>query len=158
MWARGKHIFRLFVQYYISAFINLYFSREQIIQQQLHFCSNPYATESRPGTALAVLGTGAKKSPVSGTLDLTNMPALSEEHQYLSDSLLSIVASLNSLTLSATEKRQASESEKGVAIFIKTMARGHVDGDVMNKVGNMLGAMQNRDYGTASSGRRVRRA
>lgn len=92
-----------------------------------------------------------KKAPVSGTLDPNAMAALSEQNKYVCDGLLAIAESLNAVAMGAMEKKQASEAQKGVAVFIKTLSRGGIDADVANKVGGMLSALQNRDYGSASS-------
>ena len=118
----------------------------------LNVHSNPYSTASRPGTAAAVLGPAQpKKPPVSGTLDPNALPALSAEYKYLSDGLLAIVESLNAVAVGAMEKKQASESQKGVAVFLKTLARGGIDSDISDRVGSMLTALQNRDHGSASA-------
>jgi len=79
------------------------------------------------------------------------MPALSEEYQYLQDGLMSIVEQLSACATGSMEKKQAAESRKAVAVFIKTVARGGVDAEICNRVGLMLSALQNRDYGSASS-------
>lgn len=64
---------------------------------------------------------------------------------------MAIVEQLTASAVGSMEKKQAAESQKAVAVFIKTLARGGVDGDIANKVGSMLSALQNRDYGSASS-------
>ena len=112
--------------------------------------SNPYTNASRPGTAAAAVG-GGKKAPVSGTFDPNAMPALGQEYQYLQDGLVVIVERLAASASSPMEKKQAAESQKGVAVFVKTLARGGVDGGIAEQVGAMLSALQNRDYGSASS-------
>ena len=114
--------------------------------------SNPYTNASRPGTAAAALGSNgqAKKAPVSGTLDPVAIQSLSGEYKYLSDGLLAISEALNGTAVGAMEKKQAAESQKGVAVFIKTLARGGVDAEIANKVSSVLLALQNHDYGSAS--------
>ena len=114
--------------------------------------SNPYSNANRPGTAAAAVGGGqAKKAPVSGTLDLNTMPTVSNEYAHLQSGLLAIVEALNTSAVGSMEKKQAMESQKAVAVFIKTLARGGIDSDVANQVSNMLSALQNRDYGSASA-------
>lgn len=113
--------------------------------------SNPYTNANRPGTAAAALGSTPRKAPVSGTYDPNSMPALSEEYKYLQDGLLAIVERLASSAVGSMEKKQVVESQKAVAIFIKTLARGGVDGEVANKVGSVLASLQGRDYASASS-------
>lgn len=114
--------------------------------------SNPYTNANRPGTAAAAVGgTTSKRAPVSGTYDPNAMPALSEEYKYLQDGLMAIVEQLAASAVGSMEKKQAAESQKAVAVFIKTLARGGVDGDIANKVGLVLSALQCRDYGSASS-------
>jgi protein transport protein SEC31 len=114
--------------------------------------SNPYSNANRPGTAAAAVGGGqTKKAPVSGTLDLNTMPTVSNEYAHLQSGLLAIVEALNASAVGSMEKKQAMESQKAVAVFIKTLARGGIDSDVANQVSNMLSALQNRDYGSASA-------
>ena len=79
------------------------------------------------------------------------MPELSQEYAHLQEGLMAIVERLAVSATGAMEKKQAAEAQKAVAVFIKTLARGGVDADVANKVGNILPALQNRDYAAASS-------
>lgn len=79
------------------------------------------------------------------------MSSLSADHKYLSDGLLQIVDALGSVANGAMEKKQAMEAQKGVAVFLKTLGRGGVDDDVVDKVSMILSGLQNRDYGMASS-------
>ena len=88
---------------------------------------------------------------MSGTFDPDAMPALGQEYQYLQAGLVAIVERLAASASSPMEKKQAAESQKGVAVFVKTLARGGVDGGIADQVGSMLSALQNRDYGSASS-------
>ncbi len=97
------------------------------------------------------MGSNQKKPPVSGTLNPESMPSLSADHKYLSDGLLQIVDTLGSVATGAMEKKQAMEAQKGVAVFLKTLGRGGIDDDVVNKVSMILSGLQNRDYGMASS-------
>lgn len=117
---------------------------------KLHI-SNPYSDANRPGTAAAAIGTTAKKAPISGSLDPNAVASLSGELKFLSDGLLAIAERLMSSAAGPTEKKQATEAQKGVAVFIKSSARGAVDADVAGKMQTMLSALQNRDYGSASS-------
>lgn len=112
--------------------------------------SNPYSNANRPGTAAAAVGGGqTKKAPVSGTLD--SMPTLSNEYLPLQSGLLAIVEQLNAASVGGMEKKQAMESQKAVAVFIKTLARGEIDSDVASQVTSMLSYLQNRDYGSSSA-------
>eukprot|EP00578_Thalassiosira_sp_NH16_P006546 CAMPEP_0181106352 /NCGR_PEP_ID=MMETSP1071-20121207/16486_1 /TAXON_ID=35127 /ORGANISM="Thalassiosira sp., Strain NH16" /LENGTH=1086 /DNA_ID=CAMNT_0023189753 /DNA_START=165 /DNA_END=3425 /DNA_ORIENTATION=+ len=113
--------------------------------------SNPYTNANRPGTAAAAVGSTPKKAPVSGTLDPNAMPALSEEYQYIQAGLMTIIERLTASANGSMEKKQAAESKKAVAVFIKTFARGGIDADIANKVGSVVSALQNRDYASASS-------
>lgn len=110
--------------------------------------SNPYTNASRPGTAAAAVGK-TNKAPVSGTLD--TVPQLPDEYRHVQDGLLSVVAQLKAAASNPMERKQAAESEKSAAIFIKTLAMGGVDADVAEKVGSVLRSLQGRDYATASS-------
>jgi len=112
--------------------------------------SNPYSNANRPGTAAAAVGGGQmKKAPVSGTLD--SMPTLSEDYAHLQSGLLAIVEQLHATASGGMEKKQAMESQKAVAVFIKTLARGGIDSDVANQVSTMLSVLNDRDYGSASA-------
>ena len=113
--------------------------------------SNPYSNANRPGTAAAAVGGGGqtKRAPVSGTLD--SMPTLGDDYAHLQSGLMAIVEQLNASAVGGMEKKQAMESQKAVAVFIKTLARGGIDSDVANQVSTMLSALQNRDYGSASA-------
>jgi protein transport protein SEC31 len=115
-----------------------------------NICSNPYSDANRPGTAAAaVAGATPKKAPVSGgTLDPNSTPP---EYKYLQDGLMAIVDRLMSSATGSMEKKQAAESQKAVAVFIKTLARGGIDKDIAERMGSMLTSLQNRDYGSASS-------
>merc|ERR1719253_446166 len=113
--------------------------------------SNPYSNANRPGTAAAAVGNNSKKAPVSGTFNPDLMPVLSEEYKYLQDGLVTIVEHLVATANGSMEKKQAAESAKAVAVFIKTLARGGVDADISHKVGSVVLALQNHDYGSASS-------
>ena len=64
---------------------------------------------------------------------------------------MAIVDRLMSSASGSMEKKQAAESQKAVAVFIKTLARGGIDKDIAERMGSMLTSLQNRDYGSASS-------
>jgi protein transport protein SEC31 len=113
--------------------------------------SNPYTNANRPGTAAAAVGNTPKKAPISGTLDPNALLSLSEEDKDLQNGLMSIAGQLITSAIGSMEQKQASESQKAVAVFIKTLARGGVSADVANKVRYILFSLQNRDYATASS-------
>jgi protein transport protein SEC31 len=113
--------------------------------------SNPYTNANRPGTAAAAVGNTPKKAPISGTWDPDSMPELSAEHKELQDGLMSIVDRLLISAVGSMETKQATESQKAVAVFIKTVVRGGMDDDIVNKVRLMMYNLQNRDYASASS-------
>eukprot|EP00956_Cyclotella_meneghiniana_P036579 scaffold127602_cov60-Cyclotella_meneghiniana.AAC.2 len=113
--------------------------------------SNPYSDANRPGTAAAAVGNTPRKAPVSGSLDPNAVASLSGEQKFVTDGLLSIAETLTSIASSPMEKKQATEAQKGVAVFIKSSARGAVDADVASKMQTMLSALQNRDYNAAQS-------
>lgn len=110
--------------------------------------SNPYTGAARPGTAAM---SATAKAPVSGTFDPNQPPALSAEHQPIADGLLNIVANLSAMALGGSDKRQLAESEKGVAVLLKRLARGDIDSGLASQVGSLVGALQNRDYATAGA-------
>jgi protein transport protein SEC31 len=113
--------------------------------------SNPYTNANRPGTAAAAVGATPKKSPVSGTLDPNALLALSQEDKELQNGLMAIANQLIASANGSMEQKQASESQKAVAVFIKTVARGGVGADIVNKVRFILYSLQNRDYASASA-------
>lgn len=88
---------------------------------------------------------------MSGTLDPNALLALSQEDKELQNGLMSIADQLTSSATGSMEQKQASESQKAVAVFIKTLARGGMNADVANKVRHILYSLQNHDYATASS-------
>lgn len=63
---------------------------------------------------------------------------------------MGVLSSLSATTLSPTDKRQLSESEKGVAVFLKRLARGDIEQSVIAKVQAMVDALNTRDYSTAT--------
>merc|ERR1712194_893912 len=99
----------------------------------------------------AAVGISSKKAPVSGTYNPSSMPVLSEEYKHLQDGLVTIAEQLVATASGSMEKKQAAESARAVAVFIKTLARGGVDANICHKVGSAVQALQNRDYGSASS-------
>ena len=108
--------------------------------------SNPYAT-SRPG--IAQLGPG-QAAPVSATYNFDNVQ-LAAEHAPIKDGLLGIVSQLQNSPMTAADKRQLQEAEKGVAILVKRMARGDLSAAVIGKVSSLVTALQNRDYNTTQA-------
>ena len=112
--------------------------------------SNPYHGASRPGIAAKVAGQ-VDKAPVSGTFNPDAVPDVSPDHQPVKDNVLELLKGLQDMQLSVSDKKQLSEGEKGVAIFLKRMARGEIGNDVIGKVSNMLDALRNGDYGSAVS-------
>ena len=90
------------------------------------------------------------KAPVSATYDPNNAPDLQPEHEPIKECLIGVLSALSSTTLSPADKRQLSESEKGVAVLIKRLARGDVDQGVIAKVLSLVEALNNRDFATAT--------
>lgn len=64
---------------------------------------------------------------------------------------MAIVDWLTSSNLSSMEKKQVAESQKAVAMLIKTSAQGGVDAGITNKVRTMMYNLQSQDYASASS-------
>jgi protein transport protein SEC31 len=112
--------------------------------------SNPYHGASRPGIAAKVAGQ-VDKAPVSGTFNPDAVPDVSPDHQPVKDNILELLKGIQDMQLSVSDKKQLSEGEKGVAIFLKRMARGEIGNDVIGKVSHMLDALRNGDYGSAVS-------
>jgi len=112
---------------------------------------NPYGGADRPGTAAAVLATPAREeAPVSTTMNLDEMP-LTDEIAMIRDSLMGTIESLNAApSMTASDKRQLAEAEKGVAVVIKKLARGVLADDLKGQVSSLAMALQNRDFRTAS--------
>jgi len=110
--------------------------------------SNPYHSTVRPGTAQVPNG-NAGKAPVSGNIE--TIPDLKPEYQPISDTLLGLVEALKGGQLSAVDKRQLSESEKGVAIFAKRLARGEISDDVANQMLSMTTSLSSYDWAGAAS-------
>lgn len=114
--------------------------------------SNPYAGAARPGTAAAVLAQAqVAKPPVSGTFDPSAPPQVSEDHKPIKDGLVEIIEVMQGMQLTAADKKQLSEGEKGVAVLLKRLARGEVDAEVAHKVLTMVNALRSGDYFTATS-------
>lgn len=105
---------------------------------------NPYGA-ARPGIAQV----GGKAAPVSGTLNFENVE-LPAEYTPIKDGLMSILSHLGAAPLTAADKRQLQEAEKGVAILIKRMARGDIDASVIEKVSSLNTALHHRDYNTTT--------
>jgi protein transport protein SEC31 len=110
--------------------------------------SNPYHSTARPGTA-QVSSASPARAPVSGNLD--TIPDLHPEYQPISDTMLSLIEALKGGQLSAADKRQLSESEKGVAIFAKRLARGEISEDIASKMLSMTNSLSSYDWAAASS-------
>lgn len=71
------------------------------------------------------------------------------------DGLLGLLSQLKSCPLSAADKRQLQEAEKGVAILVKRLARGDLDAGVAGKVSSLTTALLNRDYNTTNSVQKI---
>lgn len=108
--------------------------------------SNPYSTSSRPGIARV----DDRPPPVSGSLNFDSIE-LTESQQAIKNNLLSIASALQNANLNPVEKRQVAEAEKSVAVLVKKMARCDLTESSVEKVIEMVSALCNRDYGTATS-------
>lgn len=110
-----------------------------------NYFSNPYTGVSRPGTAKVA----PDKAPISATLnfDVVELPA---DYVPIKDGFLGIVSSLGSCPLTAADKRQLSEAEKGVAVLVKRLALGDIADSVVAKVTSLVAALQNRDYNSTT--------
>lgn len=106
--------------------------------------SNSYMV-SRPGIA----SVSGKMAPVSGTYDPAALPEIAGDNQPIKDIFLELVTALAGYQLSAGDKKQLSEGEKGVAILLKRLARGDIDPEVSAKVLTMVNALKGGDYPTA---------
>ena len=93
---------------------------------------------------------GGKAAPVSATFNLDQLE-LPAEYVPIKDGLTSIIAHLKSAPLTAADKRQLQEAEKGVAILVKRLARGDIDAAVVHKVVNLNAALLNRDYNSTTN-------
>ena len=62
-----------------------------------------------------------------------------------------MTAAVGACPLTAADKRQLGEAEKGVAILIKRLGRGDIDETVTNKVSQLTTALQNRDHYTSAA-------
>jgi protein transport protein SEC31 len=112
--------------------------------------SNPYGGNSRPGIAASVVSSTHGSAPVSETLDL-ELLEVPEDMVPVKDALLGVLNSLQNVTLTAADKRQLVEAEKGVAVLIKKLARGGLGPELMSQVYNMIGALANRDFNSATA-------
>jgi len=122
-------------------------SHPQLAQQYGNVgTSNPYTGAERPGTASVA---PTQKAPVSGTLDPNQVHEVSPELKPVADGLMGIVDALTQLQLTGSDKRQFSEVQKNVAIFVKRLARRDIDPEVAGKVGMMIGSIHGRDYAGA---------
>ncbi|KAG7359849.1 WD40 repeat-containing protein [Nitzschia inconspicua] len=110
--------------------------------------SNPYHNSARPSTAQGSSVIDSR-APVSGNLD--TIPELNPEYQPISDTLLSLIDALKGGQLSASDRRQLSEAEKGVAIFVKRLARGDISDSIADKMLAMTTALSSYDWTGAGS-------
>jgi len=112
--------------------------------------SNPYSDSSRPGTAVI---NKMRQAPVSGTFNLQKLSEVADSTQYKTtiDGLLENITSLSALPLGPVEKKQYAEAEKSVAIFSKRLANSDIECEVAEKVGQMVTAIKNKDFASASA-------
>lgn len=108
--------------------------------------SNPYTEAERPGPAQV---SQINKAPVSGTFDPSAIPDVSIDYQPTKNALLELVQAIQGMQLSAGDKKQLSEGEKGVAIFVKRVARNEITTEVSSKVLSMVDALRSSDFSTA---------
>eukprot|EP00977_Amphora_coffeiformis_P021084 scaffold8828_cov204-Amphora_coffeaeformis.AAC.5 len=111
--------------------------------------SNPYHGAERPGTAAAAVG-GSGQAPISETFNVDNLE-LSADLVPLRDSLLQMVDSLNSLPLGAADKRQMTDGEKAVAVFIKKLAIQAIHDESLEQAKTMVSSLVARDFRTATA-------
>jgi len=110
--------------------------------------SNPYNDTSRTGIAVV---NKIEKPPISGTFNPSKPPEVSAEFMPIVESLNKCVTALSPLSLSFSEKKQVVEVEKGAAFFSKRLARNEIDGSIAEKVGQIVSALGNRDFSSAST-------
>jgi protein transport protein SEC31 len=135
---QGKDLFRTV----LSESIIPYFST-----RFLSF-SNPYGG-ARSG--IASVAPAPSKAPISGTLHPDNIPELSSELQPIKDCFLGVIDALKSSPLGGGDKRLLSESEKGVAILLKRLARGDISSDISNMVLQMTVVITSYEFASAQS-------
>ena len=112
--------------------------------------SNPYGG-SRPGTAAAAASPARTASaPISGTLNIENLD-LTGDSATIKDTLMACITALKEYPLSAGDKRQLSDGEKGVAVLVKKIARGGVDSSTLTQVTAMVSALAGGDYPGATA-------
>lgn len=110
---------------------------------------NPYHNSARPAVSQQGSSVVGAKAPVSGNLE--TIPELNAEFQPISDTLLSLIDALKGGQLTASDKRQLAEAEKGVAIFVKRLARGDITDATAQKMLGMTTALSSYDWAGAGS-------
>lgn len=112
---------------------------------------NPYGGAERPGTAAAVLHTPLKEEPpISLTPNLDELP-LQDDVAAIRDSFTSVLEALKAEpSLTAADRRQLSEAEKGIVILVKKLARSIVSDELKARVSQLAMYLVNRDFVTAS--------
>jgi len=113
--------------------------------------SNPYTDAARPGTAAAVVSQTNAKAPVSGTFDPNAIPDVSVDHQSTKDALLELIKAIQGMQLSAGDKKQLSDGEKGVAVFLKRIVRDEISAEISSKVLSMVDALRGSDFSKAAA-------
>jgi protein transport protein SEC31 len=112
----------------------------------LFISSNAYMGTARPGTAAV---SKAAKAPVSGNFDSKTLVLLAE-YEPIKASMMDLVGKLSTLCVTVNDKRQLSEIEKGITVFLKRLSRDDIDSEIASMVGTMISALVNRDYVTAT--------
>ena len=93
-----------------------------------------------------------QKPPVSGTFNLKKLAQVADSTNYkpLVDDLLVCVTSLAGSAVGPSEKKQLAEVQKAAAIFSKRLAQVDIPIDVADKVGQIVVALKNNDFLTAT--------
>ena len=114
----------------------------------LRSTSNPYSGVERPGIANV---TPTSKEPVQESFDPNDPPPVKPEVQHISDGILHVMNFLSSCAQTSNEKRQLSEIQKGVGIFLLRLSRDELDAALVESMGYFIGAINNKDFNTANS-------
>ena len=111
--------------------------------------SNPYHGAERPGTAAAAVGK-TQEAPISETFNVDALE-LGADLVPLRDSLVQLVDSLKSMHLGAADKRQLTDGEKAVAIFVKKLARQAIHDESLESSKTMVSSLVSSDFRTATA-------
>ena len=109
--------------------------------------SNPYHGAERPGPA--AVGT-SQQAPVSDSFNVDELQ-LSADLAHIRDSLMQLVDHLKTQPLAVPEKRQLSDGEKAVAVFLKKLARQAIHDETLVHSQAMVNALVSSDFRTATA-------